>query len=498
MDLFHLILAVLPFIVFSLLLIFHHKASLLKISLITLVVNTIIAIIFWQTSILTISSSTIKGFFIALDIFFIIFGAIFFLEILKSNKTIDNLSLYLDHFSPDFRIQVVILAWFFECFLEGIAGFGTPCIVVAPLLVALGISPLKAIVISLLGNSTSVPFGAVGTPIRVGFAGINVDLLSVGSLSSIYNFVGILVPVFMIWVLVSSEKNRKSLFLKSLPFAIWSGIAFVFPSFLVSLFGIEFPAILGSVLGLILIMFTSHFGFLVPDQLYKSSKKITEKINLTLFQTIFPYLLFIILLIISKIFLSPIKIQIPYISHSISLFNPGFVFVFSGIIMAIILKINLKNLISIVVMALKKSIEPFLVVAAMSTVVQIMNNSSNPALNLPSITKTISYLFDTKLLPFIAPFVGAFGSFITGSATVSDIMFGNPIYSSSISQNLNPIKILSLLVVGAGAGNMIAIADVLAAKTIAGGNDSLRKIVFNLFPYCLTYLIIVGILGILI
>jgi lactate permease len=126
-----------------------------------------------------------------------------------------------------------------------------------------------------------------------------------------------------------------------------------------------------------------------------------------------------------------------------------------------------------------------------------MNNSANIAAKLPSITQTIAGIFSTKLLPFLAPFIGALGSFVTGSATVSNIMFGPSIFSSSLFLNFNPIKILSLLLIGAGAGNMVAIADVLAAKTVAGSTDSLRKIIFAILPYCLTYLFLVALFGLL-
>jgi len=498
MDFFHIILAVLPFSVFCLLLIFRRSTSLFKISLITLITTVLIAVIFWQSPFSIISFSLSKGFFIALDILFIIFGAILFLEILKKNKITESLAFHLNNFSPDLRIQVIMLAWFFEGFLEGIAGFGTPSIIVAPLLIALGLSPLKAIVISLLGNSTSVPFGAVGTPIRIGFAGINLDLLSIGSSAAIYNFVGLLVPVFMLWVLLSSNSKRLSLFFQGLPFAIWSGIAFVVPSFLASLFGIEFPSIIGAIIGILLIIITSHFGLFTPKEIYNNLSTTAEKkINLLpLKKTIFPYALFIVLLIIAKIFLSGLKISVPFISYSINLFNPGFILLITGTIIAIYSKINWQNFKYTLRLAANKSIEPFLVVAAMSAVVQIMNNSANFNLNLLSITQTISEIFSTRLLPILAPFIGALGSFITGSATVSNIMFGPSIYSSSLSLGFNPIKILSLLLVGAGAGNMIAIADVLAAKTVAGGNDSLRKIIFSILPYCLIYLVLVALFGI--
>jgi len=498
MDYLYLVLSFIPFLVFSLLLLFHRSASTLKISLITLILTILIAIIFWKTSFSVVGFSLVKGFLIALDIFFIIFGAIFFLEILKKKKITDSLAFHLNNFSPDFRIQVIMLAWFFEGFLEGIAGFGTPSIVVAPLLMALGLSPLKAVVIALLGNSTSVPFGAVGTPIRVGFSGININLTSVGSLAAIYNLVGLLVPVFMLWVLVSSNSKRWSLFFKGLPFAIWAGIAFVVPSFIVSLFGVEFPSILGAIIGIILVIITIRLGLFVPKEIHKNLLNTKFISSLNLKQTIFPYALFIILLIVSKIFLSGLKIQIPLFVYSFNLFNPGFILIITAIIVAIYSKINWQNIKSIILIAFKKTMEPFLVVAAMSAMVQLMNNSANNVLGLISITQTISRLFETKFLPFLAPFVGALGSFVTGSATISNIMFAPSINSASLFLNFNPVKILALLVIGAGAGNMVAIADVLSAKTVAGGTDSLRKVIVSLLPFCLIYLTLVALIGLLV
>jgi lactate permease len=434
---------------------------------------------------------------IAIDILLIIFGAIFFLEILKKNKVTESLAVHLDNFSSDIRVQVIMLAWFLENFLEGIAGFGTPSTVVAPLLIVLGISPLKAVILALLGNSTSVPFGAVGTPIRIGFAGINIDPISIASTTALYNFVGLLVPSFMLWVLVSSKENRFTLFKQALPFALWSGIAFVIPSYLVSLFGIEFPSILGSIFGVILVVITGRLGIFTPKPIYHN---ITKDINdnskpLSLKMSILPYALFIVLLILAKFLLLNLTFSIPWLSYNINIFNPGFVFIISTLIVAFYSKISWSQISKVSQIAFNKSIEPFLVIFAMSAVVQLMNNSANITRQIPSITQTLSMFFRTQFLPVLAPFIGAIGSFITGSATVSNLMFAPSIYSSSLFLGLDPVKILALTVVGAGAGNMIALADVLVAKTVAGVTSGLRDIILLLLPFCVIYLVLVALLG---
>lgn len=494
MDFFHIILSVLPLFIFCLLLLFRHSTSSFKISLVTLLITIIIAVVFWHSSLFLVAFSLARGFFIALDIFFIIFGAILFLEMLKKKKIMENLAFYLDNFSPDFRIQIIMLAWFLENFLEGIAGFGTPSIVVAPLLIALGLSPVKAVILSLLGNSVAVPFGAVGTPIRIGFANLSVNQLAIGTTSAAINFVGLIVPVFMLWVLVSSKPKRFHLFFEALPFALWSGIAFVLPSYLISLFGIEFPSIIGSIIGIILIMITNHFGLFVPRNIFPRQSLTSMEINKPLKpkQVIFPYALFILLLIFAKIFFSSTVIKLPLISYSFNLFNPGFVFIVTALILVFCFKIKWSIFFATMKISIKKSIEPFLVIVAMSSVVQLMNNSANSLYQLPSMTQTFSRLFTTSLLPVLAPFIGTLGSLVTGSATVSCVMFASSVYQSSLSLGLNHINNLSLMLVGAGAGNMIAISDVLTAKTVAGDNTSLRDTIVSILPYCLIFLGIIS------
>ncbi len=341
----------------------------------------------------------------------IILGAIFFLEVLKDIKIIDNIRFQLESFFKDYRVQIILLAWFFENFIEGTAGFGTPAIIVAPLLIGLGLSPLTAVVIGLLGNSTSVAFGAAGTPIRVGFEGLNVA--SVPNYAALFNCVGFLVPVFMLWVLVSQQKDKKGHFREALPFAIWSGIAFVVPSVLVVPLGQEFPSILGSIIGLILVLITIRLGIFVPKNKRQLRKIKIPEVKLPGFKLVTPYALLILLLIVGKFALGTSKFA-----------NPGLAFLIAGIPIALLWGRKGVALESFKT-AMSRAWEPFLVIASMSIMVQLIINSGFNLSGLPSTLKVISKGFEVPALPFLAPIAGAFGSFLTGSATISNIMFGN-------------------------------------------------------------------------
>jgi lactate permease len=127
----------------------------------------------------------------------------------------------------------------------------------------------------------------------------------------------------------------------------------------------------------------------------------------------------------------------------------------------------------------------------------MINSGNNSSGNL-SFLQIISYGFKTQLLPFMAPFIGAFGSFLTGSATVSNIMFGSILQSTSVVLGLNTAIILSLQLVGAAAGNMIALADILPALTVVGLKGQEREVIKRVIIPCTIYVFLAGVIGLLI
>jgi lactate permease len=491
-----ILLAVFPFLVF-LFLLFIKKTPLLWASVITLLIYTILAIFYWQIFPSSLYLSYGKGFFVALDIFIIIFGAVFFLEILKDLKIINNISFYLGALSKDYRIQIIIIAWFLECFIEGTAGFGTPAAIAVPILMGLGLTPIRALIVGLLGNSTPGVFGAAGTPIKMGFIGLNTAMVPI--YAALLNCVGFIVPVFMLWVITSGRPNRKKEFFDALPFAIFSGFIFVVPSLVFVFFGQEFPSILGSLFGIIVIIFTVKMGFLIPKESLDLSKTKGEESTMTPIKAFLPYIILIILLILGKFILGPIGITFSLgFKQVFNLFNPGFIFIIAGLIVIFLWREKERVFINSIKKAFKGAINPFFVVFSMLAMVQIMINSGNNYSGVLSAISLITKGFETSFLPFFAPFIGAFGAFMTGSVTVSNIMFGHLFNMASINLHLNTSIILSLGVVGAAAGNMIALADILTAEAVTGMKNSEVEVLKGVIVPCLIYLTILGIIGIMI
>ncbi len=491
------ILAILPFVVFLFLLLVR-KTTLFKASLVTLALYTILGIFYWKILTPYLYFSYAKGFMVGLDIFIIIFGAIFFLEILKDIKVIHNISYYLGNLSKDYRVQVIIIAWLLECFIEGTAGFGTPAAIAVPILIGLGLSPAKSLIVGLLGNSIPGVFGAAGTPIKVGFTGLNIA--NVPLIAALLNTVGFIVPVFMLWVITSGRQNRKKEFWDAIPFALWSGLAFVVPSLLAVFLGQEFPSIIGSVVGLIIIIISTKLGFLIPKEEIQLESEKGEQATLSQFKAFLPYIILVVLLIAGKFIVGSESITFPIFGfkYSFSFFNPGFVFILSGLLVMIIFREKFRIILSSIRKAWSGASFPFIVVFSMLALTQIMINSGHNNSGIASAITLIAENFETSWLPFFAPFIGAFGSFMTGSVTVSNIMFGNLFNMAAVNLSFYPSAILALGVVGGAIGNMIALADILTAEAVTGIKNGERKVLKGVIVPCLISLTLVGLIGLLI
>ena len=489
-------LAAIPFLVFFILL-FWKKSKLLTSSAAALLTTLVLVVLVWKMDTGFVFASLIKGTFIAFDIFLIVFGAIFFLDTLKSARIISSLCSYLETFSKDYRIQVILLAWFLENFLEGTAGFGSASTVVAPLLVAIGMAPILAASVSLLGNSTSVAFGAAGTPIRTGFAGL--DVTGVPQLTATFNLIGFIVPAFMLWLASSGQPDRKRDFLEALPFAVFAGFAFVIPSLAVVGLGQEFPSIIGSVAGLLITLAAIKLRLFVPATVRSLTGRDAPSEKLPLKQVIFPYFLMIILLIIGKFFLSGMGIPVKFgLSHTFSLFNPGLIFIVSALPVVFSRSRGGDSLFPSLWSAIKRSLEPFLVIAFMTAMVQLMIYSGENSTGYLSILNFLARVFITPLLPFLASVAGAFGTFLTGSATISNIMMGSLLSNAANIVGISSALILSIGLAGAAAGNIISIADIMPALAVLNIKNAERSVLKNVIIPCTIYVLLIGIAGLLV
>lgn len=132
---------------------------------ITLVVAGIIAFFVWHMSPVNLFSAALEGIVMAIwPISVVIIAAIFTYNVCLHTGAMDVIKRMLTAVSCDKRILVLLIAWGFGGFMEGMAGFGTAIAIPAGILCGLGFEPIMAAVICLIADSTPTCFGSVGIP----------------------------------------------------------------------------------------------------------------------------------------------------------------------------------------------------------------------------------------------------------------------------------------------------------------------------------------------
>ncbi len=110
-----------------------------------------------------LANAQLKGLIMTLSVTYILWGALLFFRVTDEAGAVTAVGAGLPRLTPDRGMQALLLGWVFSTFLQGVGGFGVPVAVVAPLLVGLGFPPLAAIVIPSVGHPWAVTFGSQGS-----------------------------------------------------------------------------------------------------------------------------------------------------------------------------------------------------------------------------------------------------------------------------------------------------------------------------------------------
>lgn len=510
----------------------------------SLFIHAGLAYFFWQVPLIQIAAASLEGLIIAASVLWILFGAIFLLNVLKTSGAIDTISHLFTSISPDRRVQVILIAWLFQAFLEGGSGFGSPAAICAPLLVGLGFPPMAAVVLSLISNTFPVVYGSVGTTI---FVGLGQGLLVGGNLAPIVaNYLGstpiadylqlvsvksallmwlpaTLLPLLLSVMLTRFWGENKSWKegLGIWKFALFTGFCYSTLSLIIAIIlGPEFPTIIGSMLTMVIMVTLARKGILLPKKTWffhpsSPSQLIAMKqpLKIPIWKSLTPYLLVTILLLITRLRFLPFMewLNIPQIGWTnilgteistqfAPLYSPGAIFTFTALISIFLLKQRRKEVQEALKISSTSLITSLIALSTAIPMVRIFINSGINGIQLGSmpveLASSMAATFGS-IWPLFTPFVGSLGAFISGSATISNLMFSLFQFGVALENQLDPALINALQTVGATVGKMICIVSVVAASSVVNlqGNEG-RIIRYTLIPSLLTCLLI-GIIGML-
>lgn len=198
-----------------------------------LAVAMLIALLVYHMPVKAAGASAIYGAAFGLfPIGWIILNVIFLYQLTVERGLFASLRDSLSRLAPDPRIQLILIAFSFGAFIEGMAGFGTPVAITGAILIQLGFKPLQASCLALIANTAPVAFGSLGIPITTleQVAGLDAKLVS-AMVGRQLPFFSLLIPF---WIVVAFAGWRGMVAVW--PAALTAGLCFAVPQFLVSNF----------------------------------------------------------------------------------------------------------------------------------------------------------------------------------------------------------------------------------------------------------------------
>lgn len=121
-----------------------------------------VALFMFRTPVDTLAVAGAKGIWDSASILMVIWAALLLYHVMNKAGGYEALRQGIVSFSRNELFVVVALGWVFTSFLQGIDGFGTPIVVVAPLLVAIGMRPVYAVAIPIIAHVWAKFYGTLG------------------------------------------------------------------------------------------------------------------------------------------------------------------------------------------------------------------------------------------------------------------------------------------------------------------------------------------------
>lgn len=430
--------------------------------------------------------SIAKGFGLAIFVVLIIWGAILLYNVVKEAGALDVINDSIEASIENKLIQFLFLSWIFASFLQGIAGFGVPVIVVTPILVALGFKPEIAAAGVLTGHSWSISFGSMGSSI---YAINMVTETEIGETVLDMSLFGT-VAMICTGIAVCFIFGEKGFILKGVMYVLITSIFMGLTLYIMarlqmfSIIGLSTGAI-GSI---VLLAINKLSGKRSVNMWSKSGYLQNRRFGIG--YAVLPYALIVVLSImfflidpqLKATFDFPgyetpggetIQAEEGYVTFHIFKF-PLTIILISTVISGMVFKkkkaLDEQKAREIINNTVKKCIPTTITIIFLLAMAVIMMDSGMIE-NMAAATVTIS----GTAYPVFASFIGVLGAFITGSNTNSNIIFGNFQEIAANTLGYSAAMMCAVQSIGASIGGAIGPTTVALGATAAQiqGKESL-------------------------
>ncbi|MDP0488400.1 MAG: lactate permease LctP family transporter [Fusobacterium sp. JB021] len=506
---FKFILAVLP-IIWLIIGLSWFKMSGHKACPIALLITTILSLIFWKMPFIGALTAALEGVALAIwPICLTIVSAVFVYNIIVHTKNMEIIKAMLTKVSVDKRVLVLIIAWGFGGFMEGMAGFGTAVAIPASILYGLGVNPVYAAAVCMLSNTTPTICGSIGIPAItagsiIGVPAGKVALTAIMQSSPIV----ILTPFILVITIGRSFKALKGMFWVTLI----SGVAFLIPEYFVAKFiGPELPVVIGALVSMAATILAGRIFVKETEEnkqyhVIRDINKI-EKKEISFSRGILawlPFILILCLLLLTSTLFPMIHNPLAKIKTAVQIYKgvgaskyvftwiatPGIIILIAGFIGGSIQKASFGEMFEVLIKTLIEMKKTIITIVSVIATAKIMGYSG-----MIGDIATLAVAVTGSFYPLIAPFVGSIVTFVAGSATPSVVLFTGLQAQTAKTLGIPEVWLAAINICGAVSAKAVSpqsIAIGVAAVGIAGEESRIFNIVIK---YYFFFMIILGVIA---
>ena len=468
-----------------------------KSSIITLLITAFLAILAFHSPVPDTVNSFLYGMLKALvPILFIILMAIYSYNVLLQTKKIEVLKQQFSSISTDKSVQVLLITWGFGGLLEGLAGFGTAVAIPAAILISLGFRPVFSALVSLIANSVPTAFGAVGVPVIVlaQETGLPVIPLSTAVVLQL-SVLMLLVPLVITFL---ADPRMKALPKNLLLSLLVGGVSLATQYLAARYIGAETPAIVGAIASIIVIVVIGKLtgkGGEKPIPMTYSGGEV--------FRAWAVYVLIMVLILFTSPLFPAVREMLSGVcsstmsfmiggeerKYTIQWLTQGGVLLFIGSFAGgLIQGGRVKDLLVLLwrsVVQLRKTIVTVICLVGFSSIMETSGMINQLAVALSAATGA--------LYPLFAPTIGALGTFLMGSDTSANILFGKLQAGVAGHIGVDPNWLSAANTAGATGGKIISPQSIAIATSACDEQGKEGSILKAALPYALVYVVITGV-----
>ena len=476
----------------------------------------IVSVLFFGAGVELLAYSQMRALLLTLYVLYVIWMALIFYNVVLEAGAIASIGQGIVRVTGDRVLQLLMLSWVFSSFLQGVAGYGVPIAVVAPLLIGLGFPAIQAVAAVAIGHAWAVTFGSMAASFNalIATSGMPGQVLA-PSTALLLGLVCYLCGGF-----AALTAGGFAALKHALPAILWIGTVMAGAQYGFAVAGMwNIAAFVAGLMGL------GATALVARLPLYRSTAPRAElsadgtaaqgsRVALPLSLAIVPYALLIGVVSLAELappvhaLLNSVRLEVAIpetvtslgfttpstAGQAISVFgHAGALLLYASIAAYLVLASrrcyapgSLRTILSNTV---RSAVSSSLGIAAMVGFALIMEQSG-----MTGTVAGILSLSGPALYSFASPFIGLLGAFMTGSNTNSNVLFTGMQRETAALLRLPVTLILGAQTAGGAIGGMLAPARIIVGASTAGLAGKEGQVLRRTIPCGLIITAVVGLI----